>query len=213
MTAPEQTQAIRILIADDHPIVCEGLASLINRRPDMLVVAEAHNGQEAIELFRQHKPDLILLDLRMPGIDGIEACRAIHAEDPTTRLIILTTYDDDEALSQARQAGAATYLAKDAPRQELLACIRAVHQGEGSFPETLPSLLAEGKSTIVLTSREREVLQLLGEGKSNREISAALTIAEGTVKLHLNNIFGKLDVNSRVEAVTLALKRGLLRLK
>lgn len=213
MTAPEQTQAIRILIADDHPIVCEGLASLINRRPDMLVVAEAHNGQEAIELFRQHKPDLILLDLRMPGIDGIEACRAIHAEDPTTRLIILTTYDDDEALSQARQAGAATYLAKDAPRQELLACIRAVHQGEGNFPETLPSLLAEGKSTIVLTSREREVLQLLGEGKSNREISAALTIAEGTVKLHLNNIFGKLDVNSRVEAVTLALKRGLLRLK
>jgi two-component system, NarL family, response regulator len=213
MTAPEQTQAIRILIADDHPIVCEGLAALINRRPDMLVVAEAHSGQEAIELFRQHKPDLILLDLRMPGVNGIEACRAIHAEDPTTRLIILTTYDDDEALSQARQAGAATYLVKDAPRQELLACIRAVYRGEASFPEKIPSPLAERKSEVALTGREREVLELLGEGKSNKEISAALTIAEGTVKLHLSNIFGKLGANSRVEALTLALTRGILRLE
>lgn len=213
MTAPEKLQAIRILIADDHPIVCEGLAALINRRPDMLVVAEAHNGQEAIELFRQHKPDLILLDLRMPGMDGVEACRAIHAEDPTTRVIILTTYEDDEALYQARQAGAATYLVKDAPRQELLACILAVHRGEASFPEKITSQLVERKPEVVLTSREREVLELLGEGKSNREIGAALAIVEGTVKLHLNNIFTKLGVTSRIEAVTLALKRGILQLK
>lgn len=213
MTAPEKTQAIRILIADDHPIVCEGLAALINRRPDMHVVAEAHNGREAIALFRQHKPDLVLLDLRMPEMGGIEACRVIHTEAPTTRLIILTTYDDDHALSHARQAGAATYCLKDAPRQELLACIRAVYQGEVSFPEKIPSPVAEHTPEIALTSREQEVLELLGEGKSNREISAALTIAEGTVKLHLSNIFAKLDVNSRTEAVTLSLKRGLLRLK
>jgi two-component system NarL family response regulator len=213
MTTPEKTNAIRILIADDHPIVCEGLTALINRRPDMLVVAEAYNGQEAVELFRHYKPDLVLIDLRMPVLDGVGAVYAIRARDPEARLIILTTYDGEEALYRALQAGAITYIMKDAPRQELIDCIRAVNRGERNFPGKAVPKLAEHQVEVALTAREREVLHLLGEGKSNREISMMLSIAEGTVKLHLNNIFTKLNVNSRVEAVTLALKRGILHLK
>jgi two-component system NarL family response regulator len=208
----EKKNPIRVLIADDHPIFCEGLRQLINRRPDMTVVAEARSGREALALFRQHRPDLSLLDLRMPNGDGVETMKAIRAEEPTAKLIALTTYDADENILRALRAGAQAYLLKDAPRQELISCIRAVHRGETYFSATAAKKLAQGQSSPALTNRELEVLRLLSTGMSNREIGAVLSIAEGTVKLHVNNLMTKLEAENRVGVVTSALKRGILRL-
>ena len=210
MNPTEKINPIRILIADDHPIVCEGLAMLLNRRPDMSVVAEAQNGREAVELFQQLKPDLALIDLRMPEMDGVTAVRTIRAQNPDARIIVLTTYDGDEDIYRALHAGAQAYLIKDTPRDELLACIRSVHRGEQSLSQTVVSKLRERQPRADLTPRELQVLQLLSEGKSNREIGAALSIAEGTVKLHVNNLLAKLEAGNRAEAVTIALKRGIL---
>ncbi len=206
----DKINPIRILIADDHPIVCEGLAMLLNRRPDMSVVAEAQNGREAVELFQQLKPDLALIDLRMPEMDGVTAVRTIRAQNPDARIIVLTTYDGDEDIYRALHAGAQAYLIKDTPRDELLACIRSVHRGEHSLSQTVVSKLKERQPRADLTPRELQVLQLLSEGKSNREIGAELSIAEGTVKLHVNNLLAKLEAGNRAEAVTIALKRGIL---
>jgi two-component system NarL family response regulator len=213
MTPTEKINSIRILIADDHPIVCEGLAMLLNRRPDMTVVAEAHTGREAVELFHQLKPDLALIDLRMPEMDGVTAIRTIRAQDSDARIIVLTTYDGDEDIYRALHAGAQAYLIKDTPRNELLACIRSVYRGEQSLSSTVVSKLSERQPGADLTPREFQVLQLVGEGKSNKEIGATLSIAEGTVKLHVNNLFAKLEAGNRAEAVAIALKRGILHVE
>jgi two-component system NarL family response regulator len=204
--------AIRILIVDDHPVVREGLAAIINRQPDMLVVAEANNGQQAIESFRQHALDVTLMDLRMPVVNGVEAITAIRKEFPDSRFIVLTTYDGDEDIFRALQAGAQGYLLKDMFREELLDAIRAVHAGRRRIPNAVATRLAERMSHTELTSRELEVLRLIAGGKSNKEIGAALDITEGTVKGHVNNILSKLNVSDRTQAVTTALQRGIVHL-
>lgn len=210
MNPPEKNRQIRILIADDHPVVREGLTALLNRQPEITVVAEASHGREAVELFRAHRPDIALIDLRMPELDGVGTIAAILAEERTARLIVLTTYDGDEDISRALRTGAKAYLLKDVPRQELIACVRAVYDGGTYLPSALTTKLVDHLQGATLTKRELEVLQLLGMGKSNNEIAVALAITEGTVKLHVNNIFGKLDARNRTEAVAIALRRGLL---
>jgi two-component system NarL family response regulator len=203
---------IRILLADDHAVVREGLAAMISRRADMQVVAEAENGARAVELARQHKPDVILMDLRMPQMSGVEALARIRAEQPEARVIVLTTFDGDEDIYRALQAGARAYLLKDTPRDELLEAIRAVHAGQKRLPLEVAAKLAERVTAPELTPRELEVLRLIVAGNSNKEIGAVLSIAEGTVKIHVNNLLGKLGVADRTQAVTEALKRGIVHL-
>lgn len=205
-------QRIRVLIADDHPVVREGLAALINRRPDMEVVAEASNGREALEQFLQQLPDVALIDLRMPGMDGVEAIQAIRKQVPMAHIIVLTTYDGDEDIYQGLRAGAKAYLLKDVSREELLECIRAVHEGATRIPPPVAAKLATRVSAPDFTEREIEVLRLMVTGKSNKEIGAALNVTEGTVKVHVNHILTKLGVSGRTEATTLALKRGIIHL-
>jgi len=203
---------IRILIVDDHPVVREGLVALIERREDMTVVGEGNNGREAIELFRRFTPDVTLLDLRMPEVDGVTAITGIREQAPTARIVVLTTYDSDEDIYRGLRAGAKAYLLKDTPPQELLDTIRAVHAGQTRIPPDVAAKLAERMTGPELTHRELDVLRLLMAGKSNKEIAAALFISEGTVKTHVNNILGKLGANDRTQAVTTALKRGLVSL-
>ena len=202
----------RVLIADDHVTVTAGLASIIGLQPDMLVVAEAANGREALDLWRKHLPDVTLLDLRMPVLDGVGAIEAIHHEDPSARVIVLTTYDTDNEIYRAVKAGAKGYILKDARREELLDCIRRVSRGETCIPPALLQKLAAGVSSETLTGRELDVLSLLARGKSNKEIGANLYISETTVKAHLRSIFTKLNVLSRTEAIAAASRRGLVRL-
>jgi len=203
---------IRILIADDHPVVREGLAAMIKRRTDMTVVAEANHGQEAVALFHQHQPDVVLMDLRMPEMDGVEAILTIREQTPEARVIVLTTYDTDEDIYRALRAGAKTYLLKDTPREELLDTIRAVAAGHTRVPSDVAAKLVERVSSETLTAREVEVLRLIVAGHSNREIATLLYISEGTVKTHINHILMKLGVSDRTQAVTTALKRGLVSL-
>ncbi|MBM4254446.1 MAG: response regulator transcription factor [Deltaproteobacteria bacterium] len=203
---------IRILIVDDHPVVRQGLVALIERREDMTVVGEGNNGREAIELFRRFTPDITLLDLRMPEVDGVTAITAIREQSPTARIVVLTTYDSDEDVYRGLRAGAKAYLLKDTPPQELLDTIRAVHAGQTRIPPDVAAKLAERMTGPELTHRELDVLRLLMAGKSNKEIAAALFISEGTVKTHVNNILGKLGASDRTQAVTTALKRGLVSL-
>jgi two-component system NarL family response regulator len=204
---------IRILIADDHPVVREGLAAMIERRTDMTVVAEANHGQEAVALFHQHQPDVVLMDLRMPEMDGVEAILTIREQTPEARVIVLTTYDTDEDIYRALRAGAKAYLLKDTPREELLDTIRAVSAGHTRVPPDVAAKLAERISSEALTAREVDVLRLIVAGNSNREIATLLYISEGTVKTHVNHILMKLDVSDRTQAVTTALKRGLVALE
>ena len=208
----ETTSPIRILVADDHPVVREGLVALVTRQPDMVVVAEAVDGRELVEKFLQHRPDVALVDLRMPEMDGADALAAIRERLPAARVIVLTTYDDDEDIQRSLRAGAKAYLLKDAPREELLACIKAVHGGLTLIPPAIAAKLAENIGAPPLTPRELEVLGLVADGKSNKEVATTLFITEGTVKSHLIAILRKLDAADRTQAVTLALKRGLLRL-
>jgi two-component system NarL family response regulator len=203
---------IRILIADDHITVLAGLASIIGMQPDMLVVAEAANGRQAVDLWRKQRPDVTLLDLRMPMLDGVGVIDEIRKEDTSARIIMLTTYDTDNEIYRAIKAGAKGYLLKDARREELLECIRKVNRGETCIPQALVEKLAAGMSSETLTGRELGVLTLLARGKSNKEIGANLFISETTVKGHLRNIFTKLNVLSRTEAVTVASHRGLVQL-
>ena len=203
---------IRVLIADDHVTVTAGLAAIIGMQPDMTVVAEGANGQEAVELYRKHRPDVALLDMRMPVLDGVEAIAEIHKEDTSARIIVLTTYNTDNEIYRAVKAGAKGYVLKDAPREELLDCIRRVSRGETSIPPPLLEKLAAGMSSDALTGRELDVLTLLARGKSNKEIGANLYISETTVKAHLRSIFAKLDVLSRTEAIAVASRRGLVQL-
>ena len=204
---------IRILIADDHPIVRDGLNAVINDQPDMEVVAEAVNGKETVQLALQQRPDVLLIDLRMPQLNGVEAIHAIRAEWPQARMIILTTYDGDEDIYRALQAGAQAYLLKGMPRTELLDTIRAIHAGHKRIPPEVAAKLAERISASQLTERELEVLQLIVAGQSNKEIGNSLSITEGTVKAHVNSILGKLGVHDRTQAVTEAIRRGIIHLE
>jgi two-component system NarL family response regulator len=209
----KKTNRVTILIADDHPVVREGLVALINRRPDMVVVAEVSNGRDAVEQFLRHRPDVALLDLRMPEMDGVEAIAAIRQKIPTARLIVLTTFDEDEDIYRGLRAGAKAYLLKDAPRDELLKCIRAVHEGQTVIPPSIAAKLADRLTTSGLTRREIQVLQFVADGNGNKEIAVALSISEGTVKTHVSSILAKLDAADRTQAVTIALRRGILRLQ
>jgi two-component system NarL family response regulator len=204
---------IRVLIADDHPIVRDGLNAVINDQADMEVVAEAANGQEAVELAQQHRPDVLLIDLRMPRLDGLETIQRIRAQWPQARIVILTTYDGDEDIYRALQAGAQAYLLKDSPRADLLDTIRVVRAGRKRIPFEVAAKLAERISASELTDRELEVLELIVAGCSNKEIGQALVIAEGTVKAHVNSILSKLGVHDRTQAATEALRRGIVHLE
>jgi two-component system NarL family response regulator len=206
-----ETDKIRVLIADDHVTVLEGLAAIIGRQPDMMVVAEAADGQEAVDLWTEHHPDVTLLDLRMPTLDGVGVIENIRKQDASARVIVLTTYDNDTEILRAIKAGTKAYLLKDARREELLDCIRRVNRGETCIPASLAEKLAAGLSSESLTGRELNVLELLAQGKSNKEIGVNLYISETTVKSHLRSIFRKLNVLSRTEAITVASRRGLIR--
>lgn len=210
--ANARTDGIRVLVADDHVTVLEGLAAIIGRQADMSVVAQAANGRDAVDLWQVHRPDIGLLDVRMPVLDGVGAIEEIRRRDASARIIMLTTFDTDADISNAIKAGAKGYLLKDAPREELLAAIRRVHAGETSIAQSLVTKLASGISSEALTGRELAVLALLAHGKSNREIGANLYISETTVKSHLRSIFAKLNVLSRTEAITVASRRGLVQL-
>jgi two-component system NarL family response regulator len=202
---------IRVLIVDDHTTVLAGLTAIINMQPDMVVVAEAANGIEALRLWQRHRPDITLLDLRMPKMDGVSALNEIRQRDQSARVIVLTTYDADLDILRAVKAGAKGYLLKDARREELLDCIRKVNSGETRIPQAIMQKLVTGISSEPMTDREAEVLQLLAVGRSNKEIGANLSISEFTVKGHLRSIFSKLNVLSRTEAIAAASRRGLVQ--
>lgn len=205
--------AIHILIADDHPVVRQGLAATVGRQPGMTVVAEASNGREVVDLFRLYRPDVTLMDLRMPQMDGVEAIAVIREECRTARIIVLTTYDSDEDIYRGLHAGAMAYLLKDAPLSELLEAIRAVHAGQKRIPAAVAAKLAERMISPELTAREMQVLHLVVAGQSNKEIGTTLNISEGTVRAHVNNILSKMGASDRTQAATLAIKRGLVRLE
>ena len=207
-----QSDKIRVLIADDHITVLEGLAAIIGRQPDMTVAAQAADGNEAVELWGRHRPDVMLLDLRMPKLDGVDVIEEIRKRDPSARIIVLTTYETDTEILRAIKAGIKAYLLKDARREELLDSIRRVNRGETCFPASLAEKVAAGLSSEALTGRELNVLELLARGKSNKEIGVSLYISETTVKSHLRSIFKKLNVLSRTEAISVAGRRGLIRL-
>ena len=207
-----RTKKIGVLIADDHTTFLAGLSSIIDMERDMIVVAQATDGRQASAQWRKHRPNVTLLDLRMPVLDGVAVIDEIRREDASARIVILTTYDSDNDIYRAIKAGAKGYLLKDARREELLDCIRKVNGGETCIPQALMQKLVAGISSEPLTDREAEVLQLLTHGKSNKEIGAKLSISEFTVKGHLRNLFAKLNVLSRTEAITAATRRGLIKL-
>jgi two-component system NarL family response regulator len=203
---------IRILIAEDHLIARVGVTTIVNMQPDMTVVAEAASGQQAVELFRKHLPDVTLLDLRMPVMSGVEAAIAIRREYPEARLIALTTYGGDEDIRRALQAGVQAYLTKDVLHDELLKAIRAVHAGETYLPPSVAATLAAQLPGQVLSAREMEVLSLIVGGLANKQIAYKLNIAEHTVKNHVKNILAKLGVADRTQAATAAIQRGIIHL-
>lgn len=204
---------IRILVVEDHHIVRQGLVALLNTVPDMLVIAEASDGKIGIDLFRQHRPDVALMDLRLPNMGGAEAVAAIRREFPEARIIVLTTFDGDEDIYRALQAGARGYLLKGMSSDELLDAIRAVHAGKTRIPPVVAERLANRMSGHELTPREMAVLELIVRGQSNKEIGASLSITEATVKTHINSMLSKLGVTDRTQAATTAIQRGLVHLK
>ncbi|MGO9240221.1 MAG: response regulator [Bryobacteraceae bacterium] len=203
---------LRILVAEDHLIARVGIATILNAQPDMTVVAEAANGQQAVALYRSLRPDVALLDVRMPVLDGIAALTAIRAEFPHARLICISTYSGDEDIRRALQAGAAGYLTKDVLHDELLVAVRAVAQGEKYLPEVLSAALAGHSSGPILSAREVEVLELIVKGLANKQIAYVLNIAEHTVKNHVKSILVKLGVDDRTQAATAAIQRGIVYL-
>ena len=207
-----QFTKIQVLIVDDHSLVTEGLANIINYDPEMIVVAQAEDGQQAIARYREHQPDVTLMDLRMPGMGGVEAIIAICAEFKSARIIVLTTYDGDEDIYQGLQAGAQGYLLKDAKPNELLNAIRIVHSGQQYVSSTVASKLVERMNNPMLSERELEVLRLIAQGLSNQNIGTALNIGESTVKSHVTHILNKLGVSDRTQAVIVGVKRGLVSL-
>ncbi len=204
-------EPIRVLIAEDQSLVRRGLVAIVNMEEGALVIGEAADGAEAVELWRSLKPDVVLMDLRMPETDGLDAIRLIRAEDPKAAIIILTTYDHDEDVYAGLRAGARAYLLKDVQPEELFKCIRAVHRGETYLQSKIAAKLALRVQEEALTDREVQILGLLAEGKSNKGIAQALFISESTVKTHLKSLFTKLDATSRAEAIAFAARRGLVR--
>ncbi len=203
---------IRILSVDDHPLLREGVAALVASQSDMKLVAEASTGREALEQFRKHRPDLTLMDLEMPDMNGIEAMIAICAEFPEARIIVLTTYKGDVQVLRALKAGARAYLLKGLLRKELLETIRAVHAGKKRISPEVAAQLADHVADDTLTAREIEVLRLIAAGDANKLIAGQLSITEETVKSHVGNILSKLGANDRTHAVTIGLKRGIIEL-
>jgi two-component system NarL family response regulator len=201
-----------VLLVDDHALLRTGVANIINQEPDLHVVAEAGNGVEALAAFERYQPDVTLLDLRMPVMEGVEAIRRIRDRDPRALLIVLTTYDTDEEISRALKAGAKAYVLKDISADELVKCIRDVLAGKTYLAPAAAAKLAEGVTRVQLTPRELASLRLMADGKSNKEIANALDISERTVKTHLGHLFEKLGVTSRTEAIKIAMQRGLVRL-
>jgi two-component system NarL family response regulator len=202
-----------VLVVDDHALLRTGVANIINQEPDLRVVAEAGNGVEAIEAYERFHPDVTLLDLRMPVMEGVEAVRRIRERDPRARVIVLTTYDTDEEISRALKAGAKAYVLKDISADDLIGCIREVLAGKTYLAPAAAAKLAEGVTRVRLTPRELATLQLMADGKANKEIASELGISERTVKTHLGHLFEKLGVTSRTEAIGVATRRGLVRLE
>jgi DNA-binding NarL/FixJ family response regulator len=208
---PEARPRARVLVVDDHALFRTGVANIINQEADLVVVAEAGNGAEAVEAFDEQHPDVTLLDLRMPVMEGVEAVRRIRARDPQARVIVLTTYDTDEDISRALKAGAKAYVLKDISAEALVSCIHDVLAGKTYLAPAAAAKLAEGVTRVQLTPRELSSLRLLADGKANKEIAHELHISERTVKTHLGHLFEKLGVTSRTEAVKVATRRGLIR--
>jgi DNA-binding NarL/FixJ family response regulator len=205
-------QLIRVLTVDDHSLLRKGIAALVNAEPDMKLIAEASNGQEAVESFRLHRPDVTLMDIQMPDFNGIEAIDRILSEFPDAHIIVLTTYTGDAQVLRALKAGARGYVLKGHVHRELLETIRTVHAGQKGIPPDIAAELAEHAADDELTTREIDVLRLIGAGNSNKLIADQLSIREATVKSHVTNILSKLGANDRAHAVTIALKRGIIQL-
>ena len=203
---------IRILTVDDHPLLRKGIAVLVNAESDLKLVAEASNGEEAIDAFRSHRPDVTLMDLQMPEVDGLGAIEEIRREFPAARIIVLTTYSGDMQVLRALKAGARAYILKGLVHKELLDTIRAVHAGQMRIPAEIAAELAEHATDDALTEREIDVLRLIASGNSNKQIADRLSIGEATVKSHVTNILSKLGANDRAHAVTISLKRGIIDL-
>jgi two-component system NarL family response regulator len=203
---------IRILVAEDHLVARVGVTTIVNMQPDMTVVAEAANGQQAVEMFREHRPDVTLLDLRMPVMGGMEAAAAIRREHPEARIIALTTYGGDEDIRRALAAGVKAYLTKDVLHDELLKAIRAVHAGETYLPAAVAAALTAQLSPPDLSAREIQVLELIVQGLANKQIAYSLGIAEHTVKNHVKSILAKLGAQDRTQAATAAIQRGIIHL-
>ena len=212
MSVLRQSESIRVLTVDDHQLLREGIAAVIESQEDMTLVAQASNGREAVESFRRLRPDVTLMDLRMPDMSGIEAITAIRSEFRDARIVVLTTYAGDAQAAAALRAGAVGYLLKSLVRKELLETIRAVHAGKRRVPPEIATEIAEHVADDALTVREVEVLRRVAAGKSNKLIAAELDISEGTVKTHMKSILPKLDASDRTHAVMIALKRGILDL-
>ena len=200
------------MLVDDHPAFRKGMAALIESEPDLRVVAEAGDGCRALEVYRQSRPDVVLMDLRLPGMGGVEAIIAIRKEFPDARVIVLTTFDMDEDIFRAIQSGAKSYLLKDTPVDELAAMIRAVHAGKETLPSKVAERLAARRQRADLSPRELQVLQLLTRGRSNKEMAASLFVTEDTIKAHLKTLFSKLKVKDRTEAAISAIRQGIVHL-
>lgn len=209
----DQQPTIRVMCVEDHRIVREGLALIINQEPDMKMVGACATGDEAVALFTNCRPDVTLMDLRLGATSGVDAIKAIRKEDPQARIIVLTMYEGDEDIFRAHQAGATTYLLKDTLSSDLVRVVREVHAGQRPVLPEVQARLAERASMPTLTSREIEVLQLISQGLRNKEVGAMLGITEGTVQIHVKNIFSKLNVNDRTGAVQVAVRRGLIHMR
>lgn len=206
-------EPIRILVVDDHHVVRQGLVALLNIAPEIKVVGEAGDGVEAIELYRRLRPDITLMDLQLPKLGGVEAIQKIRADDPAARFVVLTTFDGDEDIFRALQAGAKAYLLKGMTLEELLSTIQAVHSGKTRISPAIAEKLAERMGSQALTARELSVLERIVAGRANKEIASELDISEATVKSHINNLLSKLGVSDRTHAATVALQRGIVHLK
>jgi DNA-binding NarL/FixJ family response regulator len=203
---------IRVLSVDDHPLFREGIGALVNSQPDMALVAHAASGREAVQRFREHQPDVTLMDLRLPDLSGIDAMIAIRAEFPDARIVMLTTFEGDVEIQRALAAGARGYVLKNMPPKELADVVRQVHAGKKRIPAEVAAHIAEHMGDELLTDREKAVLQHVAQGNRNRDIGERLSISEETVKVHVKHIMEKLGANDRTEAVTIAVRRGIIQL-